>query len=230
MDPDIPLSGPRTMEEVMANGAVSETAQAACLAAFSMLALTLAAAGIYGLLAYVVAQRTGEFGIRLALGAQPATVVTSVLGDGMKATLVGSALGLGAAYLYPVPGVTLRAAAEWGVLSDGGVTGFAFKDYRLYAGAMYYLVSGASDGPYTELGLGLAHSSGGLLPQVTWPVVPHFGVGTIYRYGEETVWDLRFSATANGVLTLQGGIVFGAKNVDNGLTKPYEPTEQTQPW
>lgn len=99
MDPDIPLSGPRTMEEVMANGAVSETAQAACLAAFSMLALTLAAAGIYGLLAYVVTQRTGEFGIRIALGAQTATVVTSVLGDGLKATLVGSALGLGAAAL-----------------------------------------------------------------------------------------------------------------------------------
>jgi putative ABC transport system permease protein len=99
MDPDIPLSGPRTMEEVMANGAISETAQAACLAAFSVLALTLAAVGIYGLLAYVVTQRTGEFGIRLALGAQRATVVTSVLGDGLKDTLAGGALGLGAAAL-----------------------------------------------------------------------------------------------------------------------------------
>jgi putative ABC transport system permease protein len=99
MDPDVPLSGPRTMEEVIANGAISETAQAACLAAFSALALILAAVGIYGLLAYVVTQRTGEFGIRLALGAQRATVVRSVLGDGLKTTLIGAAAGLGAAVL-----------------------------------------------------------------------------------------------------------------------------------
>jgi predicted lysophospholipase L1 biosynthesis ABC-type transport system permease subunit len=99
MDPEIPLSGPRTMEEVMANGGISETAQAACLAAFSVLALILAAAGIYGLLAYVVTQRTGEFGIRLALGAPRAKVVTSVLGDGLKTTLFGAALGLGTAVL-----------------------------------------------------------------------------------------------------------------------------------
>ena len=99
MDPDIPLSGPRTMEEIMANGAISETTQATCLAAFSVLALILAAVGIYGLLAYVVTRRTGEFGIRLALGAPRARIVTSVLGDGLKTTLLGGALGLGAAVL-----------------------------------------------------------------------------------------------------------------------------------
>ena len=99
MDPAIPLSGPRTMEEIMANGTISETAQAACLAAFSGLALILAAVGIYGLLAYVVTQRTGEFGIRLALGAQRGKIVTSVLGDGLKTTLAGSVLGLGTAVL-----------------------------------------------------------------------------------------------------------------------------------
>ena len=99
MDPGIPLSGPRTMEAVMANGAISETTEAACLAAFSVFALILAAVGIYGLLAYVVTQRTGEFGIRLALGAQRAQVVTSVLGDGLKTTLAGGVLGLGAAVL-----------------------------------------------------------------------------------------------------------------------------------
>lgn len=99
MDPDIPLSGPRTMDEIMANGAVSEMAQAACLAAFSVLALILAAVGIYGLLAYVVTQRTGEFGIRLALGAQRAEIVTCVLRDGLKTTLVGATLGVAAAVL-----------------------------------------------------------------------------------------------------------------------------------
>jgi putative ABC transport system permease protein len=99
MDPGIPLAGPRTMEEVMDNGAISEQTQAACLAAFSVLALILAAVGIYGLLAYVVTQRTGEFGIRLALGAPRGRVVTSVLGDGLKTTLVGVAVGLGTAIL-----------------------------------------------------------------------------------------------------------------------------------
>ena len=99
MDPDIPLSGPRTMEEVMANGAISETAQAACLAAFSVLALVLATVGIYGLLAYVVTQRTGEFGIRLALGAQRSEIVTSVLRDGLKTILLGIVLGLAGAVL-----------------------------------------------------------------------------------------------------------------------------------
>lgn len=99
MDPDIPLSGPRTMEDIMANGAISETAQAACLTAFSVLALILAAVGMYGLLAYVVTQRTGEFGIRLALGAQRSEVVASVLRDGLKTILLGGAVGVAGAIL-----------------------------------------------------------------------------------------------------------------------------------
>lgn len=120
-DPDVPLSGVRTMDEVIANGAVSETAQAACLSAFSLLALILAAVGIYGLLAYVVTQRTGEFGIRLALGAQRANVVTSVLGDGLQTALVGGVLGLGVAamvtrlitsQLYGVKPLDLATFAE----------------------------------------------------------------------------------------------------------------------
>ena len=99
MDPDIPLAGARTMEEIMANGAISETAQADCLAAFSVLALILAAVGIYGLLAYIVTRRTGEFGIRLALGAQRAEIVTSVLRGGLKTVLLGILLGMGGAVL-----------------------------------------------------------------------------------------------------------------------------------
>jgi ABC-type antimicrobial peptide transport system permease subunit len=59
----------------------------------------LAAVGIYGLLAYVVTQRTGEFGIRVALGAQPTMVIRSVVGAGLKTTLIGGTLGLSAAVL-----------------------------------------------------------------------------------------------------------------------------------
>ena len=99
MDPDVPLAGVRTMEEIMANNAISETAEAACLGAFSVLALILAAVGIYGLLAYVVTQRTGEFGIRLALGAQRGEVVSFVLRAGLKTVLLGVAVGLAGAVL-----------------------------------------------------------------------------------------------------------------------------------
>ena len=99
IDPDVPLSGPRTMEQVMANYAISETAQAACLTTFSVLAMTLAAVGIYGLLAYVVTQRTNEFGIRFALGAQRNEVITSVLLDGLKIALLGIVLGAAGAAL-----------------------------------------------------------------------------------------------------------------------------------
>ena len=94
MDSDVPLSGPRTMEDVMANSSISEKALTACLTAFSLLAVILAAVGIYGLLAYVVTRRTGEFGIRLAIGAQQSDVIVCVLREGLKIVFTGIGLGL----------------------------------------------------------------------------------------------------------------------------------------
>jgi len=95
MDPQIPLSGPRTMEAVMANSTVSEKAQAVYLTTFSLLALILAAIGIYGLLAYVVTQRQRDIGVRTALGAAPGAILGMVLSSGLR--LVGIGLGFGMA-------------------------------------------------------------------------------------------------------------------------------------
>jgi putative ABC transport system permease protein len=69
------------------------------LASFATAALILAAVGIYGLVSYTVASRTREFGIRLALGAQPSQVLGSVMREGLGLAVAGIGIGLGAAFL-----------------------------------------------------------------------------------------------------------------------------------
>jgi putative ABC transport system permease protein len=68
------------------------------ISGFGLLALALAGAGLYGLLAYSVAQRTHEIGLRVALGAQKRDVLRLIVFDGMKLTLIGLAIGLPASY------------------------------------------------------------------------------------------------------------------------------------
>ena len=66
------------------------------LAAFSAIALALAAVGIYGVMSYSVSRRTNEIGIRIALGAQSIAVLKLIIGQGVRLTLIGLALGIGA--------------------------------------------------------------------------------------------------------------------------------------
>jgi ABC-type antimicrobial peptide transport system permease subunit len=69
------------------------------LALFGVLALTIAAVGIYGVMTYIVAQRTQEIGVRMALGAQPGQVLRMVLSRAMLFMAVGIVLGVGAGWL-----------------------------------------------------------------------------------------------------------------------------------
>jgi putative ABC transport system permease protein len=86
------------MSDVLAGSISSNRFTMLMLTVFSGLALVLAAIGVYGLTAYVVAQRTREIGIRMSLGARPAQVVHEILAQGLRLCLAGTALGLVGAF------------------------------------------------------------------------------------------------------------------------------------
>ncbi|HKE32573.1 MAG TPA: ABC transporter permease [Candidatus Angelobacter sp.] len=94
LDPDLPLANIRTMQEWISNNAAQPRLNARLLSLFAMMALLIAAIGIYAVLAYSVTQRTREIGLRIALGAQPAGVLRLVVSEGMKVALVGICTGL----------------------------------------------------------------------------------------------------------------------------------------
>ncbi len=94
-DPNLPLFDVRTMAQRIDGSLTSRRVPLQLIGLFSGLALLLAAVGIYGVLAFAVAQRTGEFGVRMAIGANAAEIERQVLGDGAR--LVGAGLVIGVA-------------------------------------------------------------------------------------------------------------------------------------
>ena len=93
-DPDIPVYSVATIEDRLRDQTAETRSYALLLALFAMLAVLLAAMGIYGVMAYSVAQRTHEIGVRIALGAQPRDVQRLVVGHGMLIAMIGIAAGL----------------------------------------------------------------------------------------------------------------------------------------
>ncbi|HEV2690788.1 MAG TPA: FtsX-like permease family protein, partial [Bryobacteraceae bacterium] len=94
MDPDLPMFGVRTMTERLNQSLWARRGYSWLFAAFAIVAVVLAAAGIYGVISYAVSQRTQEIGIRMALGAQPRQVLRQTLTAGMILVSVGVAIGL----------------------------------------------------------------------------------------------------------------------------------------
>ena len=94
VDPNLTITSVRTMQQQVALSFDQERAVASLAGLFGMVALLLAAVGLYGVTAYTVAQRTNEIGIRMALGADRATVVRLVLRGAFRRVLVGLALGV----------------------------------------------------------------------------------------------------------------------------------------
>ena len=91
------MSKTQTMDSIISDSLASQRFSMAVLGVFAMLALALASVGIYGVISYLVGQRTQEIGIRVAMGASRSDVLRMVLGDGMKMTLIGVGIGIAAA-------------------------------------------------------------------------------------------------------------------------------------
>lgn len=94
LDPNLPVSDVLTMEESIGKSTLDASFTSTLVLAFAIIALLLAAVGLYGVLSYLATQRTNEIGIRIALGAQRSSVVRLLLFDGLTPAWIGLVLGL----------------------------------------------------------------------------------------------------------------------------------------
>jgi ABC-type antimicrobial peptide transport system permease subunit len=94
VDSDLPIANVETLDELVIGSVSVDRFNALLLTAFATVALLLALAGVYGVLAYTVRQRTGEIGVRLALGAGTRGILRLVIRQGMRPVILGIAIGL----------------------------------------------------------------------------------------------------------------------------------------
>jgi predicted permease len=127
LDKNLAFTNAQTVQQILGQGLWAARMGAALLGLFGALALILASIGIYGVLAYSVAQRTSEIGLRMALGAQPHQVLRLVLKQGMLLALVGATVGV----LLALPVARLASGLLYGVSAS---------DPRTYAGITLLLM------------------------------------------------------------------------------------------
>jgi len=128
LDPAMPVFDVRPFEQVLVQRMDKQRAVSALVAGSGLLALLLAAVGLYGVMAYVVTRRTREFGVRLALGATPGQIMTLIARDGLRLAIAGVTIGS----LLALP-----LARVLGAL----VFGMAIGDLAGYLGACAMLVA-----------------------------------------------------------------------------------------
>lgn len=117
------MSRAQTMEEIISDSLASQRFSMTVLGSFALLALLLASVGIYGVVSYLVGQRTQEIGVRVALGARRSDVLRMILSDGMKMTLAGVVIGLAAAFgLAHLMASLLFGVSATDPMTFGGVT------------------------------------------------------------------------------------------------------------
>jgi putative ABC transport system permease protein len=125
IDADLPLADVKTMDTLVEESMANDRFNTLMFAGFSGIALVLAAFGIYGVMAFVVAQRTHEIGLRMALGAGRATVLRQVVRDGMTTAVAGTAIGSVGAYFVAraMRGLVFGASTvDWMTLSIVAIT------------------------------------------------------------------------------------------------------------
>jgi putative ABC transport system permease protein len=131
VDADEPVYNVRSMRDVEAASLSPQRLQIALIGLFAALALILACMGIYGVMAYSVAQRTSEIGVRMALGAQTGNVLGLVMGEGLRLALLGATIGLAGSFFA----ARLLSGMLFGVASSDPFT-FASVAVVLVAVAM----------------------------------------------------------------------------------------------
>jgi len=118
VDSSVPVTDAETLEQYMRVPLFTAHLTGILLSALGLLALSLATAGLYAVVAYATAQRTHEFGVRMALGADRSSVLRLVVGEGLKLTLVGITIGIGGALVL----TRFLASLLYGVKSTDPLT------------------------------------------------------------------------------------------------------------